>query len=104
MKSISKKCAMCGEDRIEGSTLCEDCIVACGGVHGNYKIEVKCLMEMFKDCRKVAERDVTSWTIPDILKLVNIEVFLMGRHVTLNGVNISKYLKMSHGCSGNVIR
>ena len=70
----------------------------------NYKNEGKCLMEMFKDCRKVAERDVTSWTIPDILKLVNIEVFLMGRDVALNGVNISRYLKMSHGYPVNVIR
>jgi len=84
MKHNPNKCANCGADQRPGSTLCNDCIIACGGRHNDYIIEENYLMEMFKDGVKCAEIDLTGWTVRKIEKVIYGNVHLLGRTVKIN--------------------
>jgi len=112
MKYISKKCAMCGAERTDGSTLCEDCIIAFGGGRrmrrekaaaplplsrvnmeidrDDYIIEGNYFMEMYKNGRKCAEIDVAGWTPRQVAQLIDIERFLSGRSIKINRVNTNR--------------
>lgn len=86
MKHNPNECANCGADQRPGSTLCEDCIIAFGGQKRDDYVKGKCLMEMFQEGRKIAEIDMTGWTLRHIERVIDIERLLLDRTIKINRV------------------
>ncbi len=89
-KHEPKKCANCGADRSPGSTLCHDCIIACGGSVPLPGAGKTIIMEMFRGSRKVAELDITGWSARDIARQFDIQIHLHNRNIKISAIKSTK--------------
>ena len=76
MKHKQDECANCGAARRPGSTLCDDCITACGGGTGIFAGDHRIFIDCFRSGRKVAEIDITGYRFFDLNKLIKIQIDL----------------------------
>ncbi|MBA7524721.1 hypothetical protein ES705_16863 [subsurface metagenome] len=89
-KNEPKKCANCGAERHPGSTLCHDCIIACGRSVPLPRADEETIMEIFRGSRKIAELDITGWSARAIAHQIDIQIHLQNRNIKISAMKSSK--------------
>ncbi len=74
MKHNPNECANCGADQRPGSTLCEDCIIACGGGTGILPGDHGIFINYYKSGRNVVEVDIAYYRYLDFNKVIKIQL------------------------------